>query len=290
MIPKTLQFSGDRRVFDLSTSVCANLECGCGEFCFHLREVRGAFTAKKLLNFDVRVQADTWTEAAAPPRSAEVKAMADELLLQYPEDERVSMQSQIAKRKTAAHRLKTYRIAADVIATSKLVFFGEVVSELGGLPANDFSFAWRFSWLDTEFYALDGYCPDPECQCGHVYLHFFELMPSAIIGEPVTVEERCIATVSLEGDVAIGERFGCSKGAAEGIVDAWKHHGDVMSTLRWRYDKIKEIARRTPRPARPSAEPLALPIKPFGTLPGKPGRNDPCPCGSGAKYKKCCGR
>jgi uncharacterized protein YecA (UPF0149 family) len=22
----------------------------------------------------------------------------------------------------------------------------------------------------------------------------------------------------------------------------------------------------------------------------EPGRNDPCPCGSGRKYKKCCGR
>ena len=24
--------------------------------------------------------------------------------------------------------------------------------------------------------------------------------------------------------------------------------------------------------------------------PGKVGRNDPCPCGSGLKYKKCCGK
>ncbi|MDD6298928.1 SEC-C metal-binding domain-containing protein [Hornefia butyriciproducens] len=24
--------------------------------------------------------------------------------------------------------------------------------------------------------------------------------------------------------------------------------------------------------------------------PKKPGRNDPCPCGSGKKYKHCCGR
>ncbi|MFP4016796.1 MAG: SEC-C metal-binding domain-containing protein, partial [Halanaerobiales bacterium] len=24
--------------------------------------------------------------------------------------------------------------------------------------------------------------------------------------------------------------------------------------------------------------------------PEEPGRNDPCPCGSGKKYKKCCGR
>lgn len=26
------------------------------------------------------------------------------------------------------------------------------------------------------------------------------------------------------------------------------------------------------------------------SVPFKPGRNDPCPCGSGKKYKKCCGR
>src|SRR5262249_40625771 len=25
------------------------------------------------------------------------------------------------------------------------------------------------------------------------------------------------------------------------------------------------------------------------TIPAKVGRNDPCPCGSGKKYKKCCG-
>jgi uncharacterized protein len=27
----------------------------------------------------------------------------------------------------------------------------------------------------------------------------------------------------------------------------------------------------------------------FLTPTGKAGRNDPCPCGSGKKYKKCCG-
>jgi len=29
---------------------------------------------------------------------------------------------------------------------------------------------------------------------------------------------------------------------------------------------------------------------PTPVLPNKVGRNDPCPCGSGKKYKKCCGR
>ena len=40
----------------------------------------------------------------------------------------------------------------------------------------------------------------------------------------------------------------------------------------------------------------ANPVKSDGSLPGgavkkkKIGRNDPCPCGSGKKYKHCCGR
>ena len=34
----------------------------------------------------------------------------------------------------------------------------------------------------------------------------------------------------------------------------------------------------------------AAPAKPVGEKKPKIGRNDPCPCGSGKKYKKCCGR
>lgn len=36
-------------------------------------------------------------------------------------------------------------------------------------------------------------------------------------------------------------------------------------------------------------DPLPPPVKPIQS--GKDvGRNDPCPCGSGKKYKKCCGK
>ncbi|WP_278336889.1 SEC-C metal-binding domain-containing protein [Dorea formicigenerans] len=30
--------------------------------------------------------------------------------------------------------------------------------------------------------------------------------------------------------------------------------------------------------------------QPYVRLQPKIGRNDPCPCGSGKKYKKCCGK
>jgi len=36
-------------------------------------------------------------------------------------------------------------------------------------------------------------------------------------------------------------------------------------------------------------EPLPPPTEPIHTQ-GKPERNGPCPCGSGKKYKQCCGK
>jgi len=35
--------------------------------------------------------------------------------------------------------------------------------------------------------------------------------------------------------------------------------------------------------------PANLPGQPFKAEP-RPGRNDPCPCGSGRKFKQCCGK
>lgn len=36
--------------------------------------------------------------------------------------------------------------------------------------------------------------------------------------------------------------------------------------------------------------PLPPPVETIRKDSDGPGRNDPCPCGSGRKYKKCCGR
>ena len=44
------------------------------------------------------------------------------------------------------------------------------------------------------------------------------------------------------------------------------------------------------KPAAESGSDGSIPNQPAKREPGKVGRNDPCPCGSGTKYKKCCGR
>jgi len=59
-----------------------------------------------------------------------------------------------------------------------------------------------------------------------------------------------------------------------------------------RFDKKKEKEKnqRSRLPGEDEA-PLPPPVKPIHADEDKDvGRNDPCPCGSGKKYKKCCGR
>ncbi|MDB3958414.1 SEC-C metal-binding domain-containing protein, partial [Opitutales bacterium] len=52
------------------------------------------------------------------------------------------------------------------------------------------------------------------------------------------------------------------------------------------FDRFSAPSASAPPPSAPSAPPVATPV--VRDAP-KVGRNDPCPCGSGKKYKKCCG-
>ena len=49
----------------------------------------------------------------------------------------------------------------------------------------------------------------------------------------------------------------------------------------------KEDVRRELEPVRPAVRPAPPPEATVRTV--KVGRNAPCPCGSGKKFKKCCG-
>lgn len=70
---------------------------------------------------------------------------------------------------------------------------------------------------------------------------------------------------------------------------------DVVEAIRWWgcFERAPQSA-RAPRP--PPDAPLLVPEFRDGGLPQsyrappKVGRNDPCPCGSGKKFKKCCGQ
>jgi hypothetical protein len=51
----------------------------------------------------------------------------------------------------------------------------------------------------------------------------------------------------------------------------------------------QKLAQDRPTPAPPSISALPATPVPFRRLEAKVNRNDPCPCGSGKKFKRCCG-
>jgi uncharacterized protein YecA (UPF0149 family) len=64
-------------------------------------------------------------------------------------------------------------------------------------------------------------------------------------------------------------------------------HGDAAGDrYRRREEREKDYAKQLPGEDDPPLPPPVEPIK----AEDKPDRNDPCPCGSGKKYKKCCGK
>ncbi len=63
----------------------------------------------------------------------------------------------------------------------------------------------------------------------------------------------------------------------------------LMFTIQLR-TKEEPKREQVAKPAAESGSDGSIPNQPAKREPGKVGRNDPCPCGSGKKYKKCCGR
>ncbi len=147
------------------------------------------------------------------------------------------------------------------------------------------------------FYADDLYCPKPDCQCGEITLVFlgqtFDKQGQAVIGNVFD------AVVTLKGGVRIEKVHAADLGGKEvalrvvrALLDDGSH---VLEELRERNKTVKEVGRRSLSIASrlPGARALAPQL---GTRNApapasrrvKVGRNEPCPCGSGKKFKKCC--
>jgi|SRR5579864_2415468 len=120
-----------------------------------------------------------------------------------------------------------------------------------------------------------------------------------LVGRDLGFEGRSLRDYLLETCTLTGERFPeFDDWLVSGKAEKEEHRkrveelaDDPKCMLLFALEKLtgNEVA-DVPR-ARPGPSPiprLTLPNKPEREL--KVGRNDPCPCGSGRKFKKCCGR
>ncbi|HUT93114.1 MAG TPA: SEC-C metal-binding domain-containing protein [Thermoguttaceae bacterium] len=297
-----VRFSSHRRPFLVSDDYCDNPDCECTDVFLKFTEL--GEDGKPLaapLSFRMRVDLETWEEQEPPARPPRIAEFAKEFLESFPEERRSELRAHYERHKRVTRRLAEYRIKPEEVEEGTLISYSDVVSETGGISGGGSSCSYRFTHHEREYLVEDLYCSNPDCRCREVHLLFLEYVPDrdGTAGGD-TIRDRFMAKVSLDGRREVEKGRACSLDEATEILAAWweRFDGD-LAVLKSRYKTIKEIGRRSlPRrkaKAVGGEEPVR-PVLPVGYRadPSHPkrstGRNDPCPCGSGKKYKKCCGR
>jgi len=291
MRPEQVRFSSCPSSFLVEMTQCANPECECTEVGFHFQELveRDRPTTERKL-FQIRVDGETWTEVDPPPRPPEIDRWVEEFLRDYPPCEQKDIQETCREKQRIARRFREYCIDPSLIADGRLIAFDEIIHDRTYGRAAIAQFFCAFEHEGIKYVVDDLYCPTPECDCNEVHLAFVRCAPSSQPDGVARGERYCLVRLPFEGQTEIVE---CEYGTiaeAEAVLASWRErHEDAMEEIQWRYDMVKKIARRScPRQADVSCRGGAMPEKP-SPIGMHVGRNDLCPCGSGKKYKRCCG-
>jgi hypothetical protein len=136
-------------------------------------------------------------------------------------------------------------------------------------------------------YAIDDmYCCTPKCGCAEVIVTFV----------PCNRDEHASAPAALKIDLRRWKaRDQDGKPLGQELLPYWQACQSLpafKNRLRERRRRVRVVGRKLHREL--GAQQSCTIPKPAGegeeTVAGKVGRNEPCPCGSGKKFKKCCGK
>jgi hypothetical protein len=124
----------------------------------------------------------------------------------------------------------------------------------------------------------DQYCVNPTCHCQDVGLAFLQGHSAPVFDDGYSKAEITIRYAYNKGEITESLAAGASGPAAQDILRQIKGaRPDLDTILAERHALLRRLFRRAIAEMKPH-----VPTK-------EPGRNDPCPCGSGKKYKRCCG-
>jgi hypothetical protein len=212
-----------------------------------------------------------------------------DFLREYPAAERAAWHAKVVQKRHGVRRMREYHLDPRAVETGKLIAFGDIIYEQGSLWSGGSTAAFGLVHDGVDYLVCDLYCPNPDCDCGDFYLAFFRDTPP--------VEYCFLATLSLDGHAKSVE---CHPGRgtrdeALAALKAWRtgpNFARDLEDFQWRDWKVKEIAERSywgQGQSNGGKDRQAPPAERLSSA-GRVGRNEPCPCGSGKKYKKCCGK
>jgi hypothetical protein len=305
-------FASDGLTFNVTWAMCSRFDCIYKEVTFRLVECdpRGQAVPDGRV-FSVTVALDTGTELHRPDRSSVADSVLQAFLLHGRQSLFASILRGRAGERAEAKRIAEYVIDRADIESGNLIPYtvmaaGPESASLGGTRISFFA-----SHNGKSYYADDLHCPKPDCPCQEAVL--------LILGETVTAEGEAVtgtlfdATITTRGKITPGQILDPHRVSAHLAREILKslraQNPNLLRDVRDHRRTVKEVATRSLRMTAPkpsgalSAIASVAPPKPAPVATLQPlressavavatrsvGRNDPCPCQSGKKFKKCCG-
>jgi hypothetical protein len=270
-------FACHERPFLVLESYCDDPECECNTVILTFVETSPQFEPiPGAMEFAIGLSLQDWQfEILDNPQAS--PELVGAILKEFRHDLTAPLKERLQKRhqtvRAFARRALKFELSDDEILSGAMRGYWEVFDESGRV------FSFEFAHEDRRYWILDQYCLNPTCDCQNVSLAFATPDESGKSAKDVFA-----IFVDLKMKYQI-EFSTIPKKKLRQIVAAWlQHQPDVRETIAYRYKKMKEVGRlaleRSHKQEIAQLEAARMNI----------GRNAPCPCGSGKKYKKCCGR
>ncbi|MBN1904607.1 MAG: SEC-C domain-containing protein [Deltaproteobacteria bacterium] len=270
----TLHNNGKTEVYECTLTFCNNPVCTCGVITLDLVRIQDKDDTGKFEPF--RVDIDIYNRSIADDSKGKVRQedlqFAMMFLDQLDDDDYQFLNDIYCDHK---HKITEKSLPEEIEAHFE---YDEVEDKNlmhvynGVLPYGD---TLTINLNGMRFILLDQYCMKPGCPCTETILDIFAVNESgehekALCAFSVQYKKRQWETIeSFSPDMNLKT----IKTAVE------QQMPDIYERLNKRHLRLKSIyAHNKKRDYAPNQK-LHIP---------KVGRNDPCPCGSGKKYKKCC--
>jgi hypothetical protein len=293
-VASLVSFSSRRHPFAVRAEPCLDLDCHCGEADITLTEVvLDGSPLPQPLSFSFRVDLSKFVEVRPPRRSPNVEALVREFLARFPESRIKELVDDSNFQRTRKRRLSESRIQGSI---GDLLVYSEVIRPSGGIRQSGRNDGYFYVHQGRELLLEDQYCPNPACDCDEVVIEFWERTKQARPEYRIDVRRLLMARIGFDGKLHEIKQDRESPELGKELVRTWLSECRYqLDEFRRRYGEMKEVGKRsfpTSVPARPASLSERAPVL-SASLPSvadytRSGRNDPCPCGSGLKFKRCC--
>ncbi len=257
----------------VSDIYCTNPDCRCAVATLEFIEIGENHSHKGKL-FSFKLDTQTWEVSKVKTVNPNIDVKT--LIQEFTDGLGTSLKETYSKR---AKEAKTY-VKGHIVnwfddldeADGSCFCYSEVYVERD-------SKKFSFEYMGTKYFVADKYCTSPECKCNVAVLAFLNIIP----GRETPNNQFVLRLSLITGEHEVDYKDNIEKEDIKLIFNTYMEHiHNDLGLLRSRYANMREFGKK--RALRKKEKQNAQIASS-----SKVGRNDPCPCGSGKKYKKCCG-